>query len=129
MNEFHFDTLVATLPEGVAHNPHAAGTAEPAQWASGFAAAIKRLESARRDVASWNRTPNNEWVLYSKSKIEGKVPLRTNSEAYVFGTSAAIDLEHIGMVLLRNVEPAPAHLRSDDTLSWFGRLRRRLSFA
>jgi len=113
VTDFDFDLLVSSLPAGVDANPHQNGSPEHLEWNQRFEASLQRLQVSRRDIASWNRTAGPKSVLFCKGKLEGKVHLRTTSEAYVFGTTAVVDLQHIGMVRLSNVEPAPPGMGDD----------------
>lgn len=130
MDDCKADLLVSSLPAGAQPpNPHVPGSTEHERWAHEVAEAFRRLDLANREVLSSNRTGHPKTILYSKGELEGRVPLRTASKAYVFGTSAVIDLEHIGMVLLRNVGPAPAHMQRSRRRNWLGRLLQRIVIA
>lgn len=113
MTDFDVDLLVISLPAGVDVNPNLKGSQEHLEWSQRFEAAQQRLQVAHRDIASWNRTAAGRGVLYCKGKLEGKVHIRTTSEAYLFGATAVVDLQHIGMVRLSNVEPAPPGMEED----------------
>jgi hypothetical protein len=57
-------------------------------------------------VAKWSH-PIGTKVYYTKSELEGRVILKTASEAYVLGDDhPVVDLEFIGMVLLEKVDLA-----------------------
>lgn len=46
-------------------------------------------------------------VAYEKSPLEGRVILKTTSNAYVLGDEAVVDLEYLGVAMLSKIQLAP----------------------
>lgn len=58
-------------------------------------------QQAQRRVAAWNRSIQvGAEVLYLKSEIEGEIVTKTVGPAYLLGTEAVVELEHLGLALL-----------------------------
>lgn len=67
---------------------------------------INEAGEAQPRVDSWNRSVKvGTAVTYLKSKLEGKVILKTVGPAYIIGGEAAVDLEYLGLALLSKTEP------------------------